>query len=377
MCRLHRSRVAWRLPIIGTIALVVAARTLGSEYTFTNIADSTGPYRNFYDYAMSSNGRVVFHADLDAGGRGIFTGPNPLTDTVADTSGAYESFGPPVINASGAVVFRAQLRSGVQGIYNGPNPTTNVIADTNGAFGFFGPACSINDVGSVVFTGLVRSNQAQGVFRGPNPATDTIADTTGGYFAQFGSPKINAGGQVAFRAATTGGEGIFKGGNPATDTVATSAGGYDNFSDPTVNAAGRVIFNAHATSGGWWGIFDGPNPFNNYIYRSVGNSGYNLFFQQAISDNGKIVFSASSSLGRIFDGPVAANDRVVGATDPMFGSAVTNAALQRDCVDGSGRVLFYYELENGVSGLALATPVPEASSLAAIVVGSALLRRRR
>lgn len=49
----------------------------------TLIADNTGPFRTFGSGlpAINDAGTVAFLASLDEGGSGIFTGPNPVTDT--------------------------------------------------------------------------------------------------------------------------------------------------------------------------------------------------------------------------------------------------------------------------------------------------------
>ena len=47
-------------------------------------------------------------------------------------------------------------------------------------------------------------------------------------------------------------------------------------------------------------------------------------------------------------------------------------------LNDGGQVAFFYGLDNGVSGLAVATPVPEPMSLGLAAVGGlTLLRRRR
>jgi hypothetical protein len=55
---------------------------VAKTYTFTNVADSTGAYSDFGIPAINGAGTVAFRAGLDAGGEGIFTGPDPATDKV-------------------------------------------------------------------------------------------------------------------------------------------------------------------------------------------------------------------------------------------------------------------------------------------------------
>jgi hypothetical protein len=63
----------------------------GDGGPLTVIADTNGPFQSFgffLDFvppALNDNGDVAFLADLDAGGSGIFTGPDPAADKVIQT----------------------------------------------------------------------------------------------------------------------------------------------------------------------------------------------------------------------------------------------------------------------------------------------------
>lgn len=47
------------------------------------VADTdNSPFRNFFDSAIQSDGSIVFAANLDNGGDGVYTGPNTLTDKI-------------------------------------------------------------------------------------------------------------------------------------------------------------------------------------------------------------------------------------------------------------------------------------------------------
>ena len=55
----------------------------GRGNALTTVVDTSGPFHNFLDPAINNNGSVGFEGFLDPGrGRGIFRGPNPVTDKV-------------------------------------------------------------------------------------------------------------------------------------------------------------------------------------------------------------------------------------------------------------------------------------------------------
>jgi hypothetical protein len=90
--------------------------------TTTTIADNRGLFYFFDNPVINNRGMIAFSADLDTGGRGIFTGPDPVADKVIATGDSF--FGstviqvlPPDLNNSGQIVFDAILADGTRGIY--------------------------------------------------------------------------------------------------------------------------------------------------------------------------------------------------------------------------------------------------------------------
>ena len=167
-----------------SLLCAIAAPAFALSYSFRNVADSDGPYTSFGDApVLNEDGDVAFVALLDSGVQGIFSGPDPGTDTIADDEGPYGSpLDRPSINRDGTVAFRAYL-----------DPTPEDILG------------------------------GRGIFTGPNPEMDTVADDNGVFFGDFDSPSIANDGTVAFAAISVGGRfGIYKGNDPATDTVADS-----------------------------------------------------------------------------------------------------------------------------------------------------------
>lgn len=78
-------------------------------YTFTNIADNSGPFIDFgfpFGPSINDSGTVAFAAFLNTGRRGVFTGSGGATTTIADSRGLFDTFSPFVsLNDSGTVAF--------------------------------------------------------------------------------------------------------------------------------------------------------------------------------------------------------------------------------------------------------------------------------
>jgi hypothetical protein len=125
----------------GTVAF--GATFLGGSGIFTGtggattkLVDDTGPFGGFVlppsNFALNDSGEIAFQVGLDAGGSGIFTGPNVTNDTVIRTGNAL--FGSTVtdlgffrdgLNDTGALAFWANLSDGRQVIVRA-TPLTSV-----------------------------------------------------------------------------------------------------------------------------------------------------------------------------------------------------------------------------------------------------------
>jgi hypothetical protein len=111
----------------------------GSGGPITTIATATGPFLELGPFGPSINdaGTVGFEARLTAGGIGLFTGPDPLTDKVIAsgdmlfgsrvTSVRFGRFG---LNNRGQFAFYASTENGRQGIYRADPVTTPVIVSS-------------------------------------------------------------------------------------------------------------------------------------------------------------------------------------------------------------------------------------------------------
>jgi hypothetical protein len=105
--------------------------------TLTTFADASGPfdYVGFPD--INDNGHLVFDAGLDNfGGRGLFTGPDPVQDAVVragqllDGLAIREFNSYPKINNRGQIAFIALMSDGNQSIYLAtpiPEPSAAIL----------------------------------------------------------------------------------------------------------------------------------------------------------------------------------------------------------------------------------------------------------
>lgn len=245
----------------GDIGIFIADRNL-----ITTVADTSSLFSSFGRSSINNNGTVVFQAELDGGGEGIFIGnsttpPNSVT-TIADTSGVFTKFDEfPSINDKGTVAFIAQQNLGFGAFISSGGTITTIIEPGNLDILPSRPL-SINNNNTVAFTGLRRENDifVSGIYIAdsttpPNTVT-TIVDSNS-IFASFSYPVINDSGTVAFGAfLDTGDEGIFIGSDPISDKVIATG---DSLFGSTVdsifffsrglNNSGQIAFHARLADG--------------------------------------------------------------------------------------------------------------------------------
>ena len=327
-------------------------------YTFTNIADTNGPFSFFNAFApINEAGTVVFHALLDTGNFGIFTSHGEAVTTIVDTSGPLEAPRFPGINAAGTVSFVADLPTGDEAIFTWRNGRLAVIADTSGPFSHFGHIPALNARGMVAFSAELDTGGERVVTGRGGPLT--IISDSNGPLHSFSSLAMNANGTVAFSAALDeGGSGLFSGrGGPLTTIAASPEPA--SFGRTAINANGTVAF--VGPHGNGRGIFTGrggslrvivewDGPFNAFDFDGV-----------AINDAGTVAFAAgddSVPFYGIFTGPDPLKDKVIGTGHPLFGSTVKRVGFfdSMPFLNNAGQVGFWYELADGRWGVARADP---------------------
>ena len=104
------------IPFTAVLApfIVPATSLCGDLYTYTKIADTSGPFDSFSNpFGLSDLGEVVFEAQLTGGNEEIHVGDGITSRLVVSTTGEFSSFVfPPDINNSGTVVVSGTLDAG-------------------------------------------------------------------------------------------------------------------------------------------------------------------------------------------------------------------------------------------------------------------------
>jgi hypothetical protein len=367
---------------VSTFCLVPAAAA--RDYSFKNIADSTGSFSEFGLFSVINNsGTVAFYATvgpIDDGNSGIFVGSGGPITTVVDNSGPFLSAINPSINDAGTVVFPGVLDAGGSGIFTRTGGGAIVtVVDSSGPFSGFGTLPSINNGGVVAFS-ATRDTGGEGIHTSSSGGAPTlIADTTGAFSSFHPGPSINAGGTVAFSANFDGGSGngVFTGSGGPLSTIAEIGGGFASvYGTHSINAGGTVLFRSE-TSTGTESLYTSAGGILTPIVDTSG--AFSDLRNGSINDLGVVVFGAELDAGGvgIFDGPDTIANKVIKSGDTLFGSTVTELVFARGLND-NGDIAFRYTLANGVSGIAVAQAVPEPASLSLlVVVGFAMQRRRR
>jgi hypothetical protein len=107
----------------GTNAIFV-----GNGGPLTLIAGTSGPFASFGGFPVISDaGTVGFLGRLDTGITGIFETAGASFTTVVDTTGPYSELDLFSINNQGAVAFQAVLDNGAKGIFTGPDPVSDKV----------------------------------------------------------------------------------------------------------------------------------------------------------------------------------------------------------------------------------------------------------
>ncbi len=352
-------------------------------YTFTKIAESTGALR-FAEPVVNNLGVVAYRTLSE---EAIYKSAGGVTTKIADATGPFQFLSGLDINDAGAVVFKAQLDGTTDNaIYVGDGQSLTTIATfetenpLGGPFTFFGPP-SLNAAGTVAFMG--RAGQRRGVFAS-NGALSTVVDDAGPLHGFGADVSINDLGTVAFSGVFDDRplvQGVFisNGGGAYTpigeSTFGMVASSLNNLGALVFQVNGSVAMNPHGDS-----IFVGSGGPT----QTIAGSELNRYFADhpAINDAGVVAYEniidASGVLPPgIYTGPDAA--KVIQHGDPLFGSFVdapptsSNLSISSSSLNVSGQIAFIYVLANGGQGVALATPVPEPPSAAAAAMAVGLL----
>ncbi len=376
-----------RLSFLFVLSWAVSAvsSAVGDGYSFSKIIDSSHPtYNYFYAPSLNDNGEAVFVAYSDSG----YLVRSDGTTTV-EVAGAPDFFTGvpnwPGINNAGDVAFRAYKFGENHGafLYSGGAVTT---LDADPAFNATGSIVDLNSAGEALYTASSATTRA--IYLHNGTSRTTIADDSG-VFSGFGGSGLDDSGQVAFVAEQddgTWGVYLYSGGTVSTLAETGAGGAYASLGVHLgMNSVGTVAFYGEK-SGAGYGIYDGSGQ----ALITPGVFGY--ISSVSLNDSNEVAFTAlhSGEYG-MYAGSDPAADKIVRIGDSLFGSTLTGIDVhQRGFAKGGlnnlGQIAFAYELANGESGIAIATPtgngeVPAPSALVGLVglaaVGLAMALRRR
>jgi hypothetical protein len=355
--------------IAGFLLALVAGQAFGATITkadfgFVNVTDSTvqgllsfGPMP-----AINNAGAVAFVATSAGSVKAVFKWQNGVRTNIATSGDVFSNFGDAVvINAAGVVGFDAAIPNGGEKvILTSDGYSTKTIVDSiqQGLLGgpFLGIS-SINASGTVTFLG-VRSDGSRAIFAGNGGPLVAVVDTANSSFDTLGNSAISASGEVAFLGSREdGSEGIYAGPGGATVIVDTNNPNFVDFLDPVINDAGVVADGAFLSNGAVEVITGNGRAITARTYPA---SPFFAFIDNVTINNRSVVafFADEASGGQgIFieitggDSPVA----LIEVGDALFGSTVTSVNLGRFSLNTRNQVVFQYNLQDGRSGIAIAS----------------------
>jgi hypothetical protein len=354
-----------------------------SKYSFTRIADNTGPLSEvgIAPVAINDAGQVAFLANLNTGESVLLVGSGGPLTTVARTSSDFRQLGfatPfdrqkathgfPSINGLGQVTFGATRMDGVVGIFGGVDGTIPII-DNSVGFAFDGDPFSSGSgsLTAVEATILIANRPRHAIVVGNGGPLTRIADTSQAFSELDADPRINGSAQVAFHGIRRdGSEGIFVGNGSALITIADTTGPFASFSDaPAISDNGLILFQAtvKASSAG----LEAPSLFLSSggtitIVADASGPFTSFGFAPAINAQGQIAFLGTTKSGKvgIFTGGDSDKDRILAIGDHLDGSTVFDLSVLsfRTGLNNGGQVAFIAQLADGRTGVYRADPEP-------------------
>ncbi len=382
----NRARVAKFGSLAAALLLTLLAAQAFAEtpqnirVNFVNVADSTQGLSQFSQFpAINNRGAVAFIATQNDATQEVFKWECRGLQTMASTSDP--SFGfftdDVVINASGVVGFRAVLTTGrrAAGIFTNDGLGIKTIVNSTDQ-GLSGPsigATSMNASGTVAFQAAKTGLTSTIIFTGNGGALTPVLDISNSNFTSFGAVAINRAGQIVFaglqkdktqgifviapKKDESGKDGsVSPGSANIVDIVDTHNPDFFQFGDPVINDAGVVadfgggIGGLEILSGDAKGITARTDPsstlFADFEHPSINNRGAVAF--STFETNGAQGIFVELTGGA---SPIA----VLQSGDPLFGSTVTVVSVGRFAFNDHFRLAFEYELEDGRSGVAIAS----------------------
>ncbi len=306
-------------------------------------------------------------------------------DAAPDGNGTFSGFSQPRLNNAGKATFIGFLANTSNGgdddtgffIGDGIGGPSQIVRggeeapDGNGTFAAFSRTHDLNDGGQIAFVGFFSGTSAgtgddEGIFVGDDSTSPIQIARAGqsvpngnGVFTGFGPPRLNDNGQTVFFGeftTTTASRGVFRGdGTNALVEIALSDeaapdgnGVFFGFGTPDVNSAGQIAF------------------VGTHIQTNEGSS----------DDRGLYFYDDLVGLKQV----VREGDAFLGSTITRIGypGPVGRRLDMRSALNDLGQLAYQFELADGRQGIAIATLVPEPSTLllGLLASGTWLFRKR-
>jgi hypothetical protein len=325
-------------------------------FAFVPVADTVDRFSDFSPYVPSIDpqGRMAFQASLRGGGSGVFLAGDGSIADLALTGDLIDDFiSHPDICGDGSWCAYATLRSGEQAVVLGRAGRLASVADTRGSFTRIGPLGPVmNEAGVVAFRADTDTG-GPAIFKADGASINPVADSRR-FSAFHGLPLINGSGRMVFRADFDGGgQGIIADDHGEQITLADTTGTFAELGKfPCLNEAGQVAFSATLRDGSA-GVFlatvDGVAP----IAATTGE--FESVRGALLDDRGGVLFFATPRGGAlgVYD---AMSRKILSIGDHLFGSIVTEFALNPVSINGAGQFALRLKLENQKQLIVRVTP---------------------
>ena len=315
-------------------------------FALVPVADTGDRFADFAPYVPSIDprGRVAFQASLRSGGSGVFLARDGSIADLALTGDLIDDFmSHPDISSDGSWCAYATLRSGEQAVVLGRAGRVAPIADTRGSLTRIGPLGPVmNEAGVVAFRADTDSDRHV-IFKADGASIVPVADSRR-FSAFHGLPVINRSGRVVFRADFEGGgQGIIADDHGVPITLADTTGAFAELGRfPCLNEAGLVAFSATLRDGRA-GVFLATGDEVVPVVAAAGE--FESVRAALLDDGGGVLFFATPRGGAlgVYD---AMSRKVLSIGDDLFGSTVTDFALNPVSINGAGQFALRLKLEN-------------------------------
>jgi hypothetical protein len=368
-CRALAPRLALAVATTLGVTMAPAANAVPFfSYKFTPIADTKSGLWEFVGFSPSINNsaRVAWQGRLagSPGVEGIFARTNTGGITTLQDTGVdpYVLFGmDPIINNANQVLFFGFHDNTDQQLLLGTSFGVPVVKTSAGLFtSLSGFGFQLNDAGTAAF-GAKRHDGIDVVFTRNAAGTQKLITGTGGFFNVVDHrPSINNVGTVFFTGTTSDNiRGIFKlepGGS--INAVTNSNTELNTFSTTDANDAGQVAWTGSKDDGtrGVFRIGNGGTLSLITVADSVGT--LSSFGGVSINAGGRVAFDTTLDNGskQIRIGPNSVSPRMVGTGDVIFGRTVNNLFIDRGALNDSSQLVAKLTFSDGSQMIARIDP---------------------